>query len=171
LSKVSPLVFFPSTSSHQILLKLNSFFISFHVLFPADVISTLTQEIRLAWSATLNPIENNEPMRMKNILGRGHTDKRKPPGLILVRSWLLFLVVIFIFYKCIMYPILFLELFINVNLIVPPLKISLNHWGCFCLMRACEGIIYNKSCGRWLIFLLIVFFFYPQHIGFEQIFL
>jgi hypothetical protein len=69
-----------------------------------------------------------------------------------------------------MYPILFLELFINVNLIVPPLKISLNHWGCFCLMRACEGIIYNKSCGRWLIFLLLVFFFIHNTLALNKYF-
>lgn len=128
LSKVSSLIFFPSPL--PTLLQLKCF--SFHVLLYVDVISTIMQEIQLAWSAMLNPVKNNKQMWMKGIYGGDETDfKKNHQALFLTRSWLWFLVVIFFYYGCIMYPVLFLILFINVEPITSLLKISLNHCGMF----------------------------------------
>lgn len=77
--------FLPITSSHQTLLQLKCF--SFHVLLYVDVISTIMQEIQLAWSAMLNPVKNNKQMWMKGIYGGDETDlKKNHQALFLTRS-------------------------------------------------------------------------------------
>lgn len=44
------------------------------ILLYADVISTIMQETRNAWSAILNNLKNNQTMRMKSIFGGDETD-------------------------------------------------------------------------------------------------